>query len=164
MIARILCTVGVTLLLAVSSVYGSIKPDHTSPPQQTGAATNATSGSAGPRVCDPGTFLNCHGEKGVKPPKLTHSGDSKCPSEAIALRPFDATTIVELIVDEAGKLHDISVVHSSTEHLPPSQKEVGLKVDDNVINAIKDFRFKPATRGNEPVPVQITITFHTHCL
>jgi len=161
---RILCTAGVTLLLFVLSAFGSLQPNQTSPPQQSGAATNAASGPPGPIVCDPGTFLNCHREKGVTPPKLTHSEDSRCPSEASSLRPFDATTVVELIVDETGKLHNISVVHSSSEHLPPNQQGIGSKVDESVIGAIKAFRFKPAARGHEHVPVQITIIFHTHCL
>jgi TonB family protein len=161
---RILCTAAIALLLFVNSAFGSLYSNQTSPPQQSGAATNAASGPPGLIVCDPGTFLNCHREKGVKPPKLTHSKDSECPLEARSSRPFNSTTGVELIVDETGKLHNISVVHSSSENFPPNQQWVGAKVDESVVDAIKAFRFKPATRGNEPVPVQITVTFHTHCL
>jgi TonB family protein len=161
---RVLCTAGIALLLFVNSAFGSLHSNQTSPPQQSGAATNAASGPPGLIVCDPGTFLNCHREKGVKPPKLTHSKDSECPWEARSSRPFNATTVVELIVDETGKLHNISVVHSSSENFPPNQQWVGAKVDEGVVDAIKAFRFKPATRGNESVPVQITVTFHTHCL
>jgi TonB family protein len=156
---------GVALLFLLSCALGSSQSTDQKPsPSQPGAATTAASGPTGPTVCDPVTFLNCHREKGVKPPKLTHSEDSECPWEARSLRPFNATTVVELIVDETGKLHNISVVHSSSENFPPNQQEIGSRVDKSVINAVKAFRFKSATRGNEPVPVQITITFHTHCL
>jgi periplasmic protein TonB len=113
-------------------------------------------------VCEPQTFLNCHKQAGLKPPKLVHSETAECTPEACSLR-LENSTVLALIIDENGKPRNISVVHSFADHLPPGYREVGLKMDNNAMKAVQSYRFKPGTLDNHAVPVQTMIVMNFHC-
>jgi TonB family protein len=114
-----------------------------------------------PRVCDSGTFLNCHEVDGAIPPKLLHSEDAQYPGDARRLH-IEGTSVVELIVDENGRPQNVRTVSSITEKLPATQRQAGLELDENAVKATKKFRFKPATLNGSPVPSEITIRQNYH--
>ena len=66
---------------------------------------------------------------------------------------FEAISIVGVIVDTKGMPQNICV-----------HKEVGYGLDRKAVEAVAKFRFKPATRDGNPVPVHMTIqiTFKDH--
>jgi TonB family protein len=61
--------------------------------------------------------------------------------------PNDATVVLSLNVDEKGKAQDVKVV-----------KSVNKILDERVIEAVRESRFKPAKLDNEPVPVDLTLS------
>jgi periplasmic protein TonB len=114
-----------------------------------------------PKVCDAGTFLNCHEVDGAIPPKLLHSEDAQYPGEARRFH-IEGTSVVELIVDENGRPQNVRTVSSISERLPATQREAGLKLDENAVKAVKKFRFKPALLNGLAVPSEITIRQNYH--
>jgi len=61
--------------------------------------------------------------------------------------PSDAQVSLALIVDEKGQPQDIHVVKSYNPFW-----------DARVIDAVRQFRFKPGTVSNQPVPVDVNLT------
>ncbi|MGD0939085.1 MAG: TonB family protein [Terracidiphilus sp.] len=60
--------------------------------------------------------------------------------------PNDATFVVSLNVDENGKARDVQVV-----------KSVNNVLDEQVMDAVRQFRFSPAMLDDQPVPVNLTL-------
>lgn len=57
------------------------------------------------------------------------------------------SVLVEAVIDEQGRVTDVRVLHG----LP-------LGLDRNAVEAIQQWRFKPALRGDKPVKVYFTLT------
>jgi len=86
---------------------------------------------------------------GVIGPKLIHTVEIKADDDwqwrsASKYR----TAVVEMIVDETGKPTNLKIVQSAGE-----------KLDKNVIEAVSQYRFRPATVSHQPaaIPVDLTI-------
>ncbi len=79
------------------------------------------------------------------PPKLTHAADPQYPEKARQAR-YEGTVILWLIVGTDGQGHDIRVARS-----------IGMGLDLAAVNAVKEWRFEPATYEGKPVPVQINV-------
>jgi TonB family protein len=90
----------------------------------------------------------------VKPPVPidTPQPDQQAPNPKHKTR-YTGTALLQLVVAEDGSVRDVRVVR-------------GLKsdLDSKAIEAVKAWKFKPATRKGEPVAVQIMveITFHLY--
>jgi TonB family protein len=82
----------------------------------------------------------------VSAPQLIHAVDPEFPPNSHQPDGFEGVCIVKLIVNKQGKPQDISVVRS----LSPA-------FDASAIQAVKQYRFKPAMRNNKPVAVSINI-------
>lgn len=61
------------------------------------------------------------------------------------VKTFEAQSTVRFIVDANGIPHSICVL-----------KEAGHGLDRNAVEAVAQWRFKPATRDDQPVPVRLT--------
>jgi TonB family protein len=82
---------------------------------------------------------------GVTPPKLLFNVDPEYSQEARAAK-FQGTVILWLIVDPDGKARNIRV-----------ERSIGMGLDEKAIEAVRQWRFKPAMKGNEPVAVQVNV-------
>jgi len=60
---------------------------------------------------------------------------------------LQGSVMVEAVIDEQGRVTDVRVLHG----LP-------LGLDRNAVEAIQQWRFKPALRGDKPVKVYFTLT------
>ncbi|MGC1604430.1 MAG: energy transducer TonB, partial [Candidatus Acidiferrum sp.] len=58
--------------------------------------------------------------------------------------------VVDAVVGTSGEVHVISVISG-----PPSLREPA-------VEALKQYRYEPATRSGQPVPARVTITIHFH--
>ncbi|MGB6596007.1 MAG: energy transducer TonB, partial [Candidatus Acidiferrum sp.] len=68
-----------------------------------------------------------------------------------ALRDFErGNVVVDAVVGTSGEVHVISVISG-----PPSLREPA-------VEALKQYRYEPATRSGQPVPARVTITIHFH--
>src|SRR5450631_260803 len=83
--------------------------------------------------------------KGMKPPKATRAPDPKFPD-----LPPDAEqrgTVVMLIgIDAKGRVEAVRVLRSD-EHA----------FEASAVNTVKKWKFRPAQKNGQPVPVQVTV-------
>jgi TonB family protein len=86
-----------------------------------------------------------HIGKDVTPPMVLYIVDAELTDEARRAK-FQGTCLVSLIIDPYGMPRQLRVVHL-----------LGMGLDQNAIEAVRKFRFKPAMKNREPVAVKIAI-------
>ena len=90
-----------------------------------------------------------YGEHKVKPPVVIKSVEPKCPKDAPGgVHKFQAT----FIVDEAGLPRQLNIIKSDDADL-----------NQVVLDAIGQYRFKPATKDGQPVRVDIVQNVEMLC-
>jgi TonB family protein len=67
-------------------------------------------------------------------------------SEAARKKRFQGTVLLNVVINEEGNISRIRV-----------QKSLGLGLDENAVESMKSWRFKPATRNGQPVAVEMNI-------
>ncbi len=82
---------------------------------------------------------------GVSPPVVVHSVDPSFGEEA-RYHKFSCTVVVGLIVDYKGMPQKVHVT-----------KGVGNSLDDRAVEAVRQYRFKPAKKDGVPVPVKVLV-------
>lgn len=89
---------------------------------------------------------------GVSAPVVIHSIDPEFTEQA-RLTNFQGTVVLQLIVDTDGNPQNVHV----TRHL-------GLGLDEKAIEAVRQYKFRPAMYQGHPVAVQIVVDvdFHLH--
>jgi TonB family protein len=92
------------------------------------------------------------GVNGVSEPTLIYSIDPEFSDEARKAR-YQGAVLVGLTVGADGLPKNPKVLRA-----------LGMGLDEKAIEAVKQYRFKPATKDGKPVPVQIAIevTFHIY--
>lgn len=81
----------------------------------------------------------------IKPPKPLHSTYPKY-NDAARQPPYHGTSVLLLVINELGEPTTIRIV-----------RPLGAGLDDEAVEAVKRWRFSPATYRNIPVAVQISI-------
>lgn len=89
---------------------------------------------------------------GVAAPHLVHSVEPEF-TQAAREANFQGNVLIQLIVDSQGNPQDIRVT-----------RRLGMGLDEKAIEAVRQYRFKPAMYQGHPVSVQIVIevAFHLH--
>jgi TonB family protein len=89
---------------------------------------------------------------GVSAPQVLHSAEPEFTEDARRAN-FQGNVSIKLIVDSQGMPQDIGLL----SHL-------GMGLDEKAIEAVRQYRFKPAMFQGHPVSVQIVIdvAFHLH--
>ena len=90
------------------------------------------------------------GVDGVTPPHATYMPDPEFSEEARRAR-YDGTCVLWLVVDAKGMPRDI-MVHRS----------LGMGLDEKAIEAVRQWRFKPAMKDRVPVAVRISVEVSFH--
>lgn len=84
---------------------------------------------------------------GISPPRLMFS---QCPDYPRWARTgkhkIQGSCVLDITVDERGEVHDIHVTRSLDKRL-----------DKKAIDAVKEWKFKPATREGNPVAVRTSV-------
>ncbi len=110
-------------------------PGETAPPQTNGAAPNSES--------SPGLY-RVGGR--ISPPVVLHLVNAEFSDEARRAK-YQGACLLSLIVDAQGNPQNIHVVRA-----------LGMGLDEKAIEAIRQYKFKPAMKdGTTPVPVQIIV-------
>ena len=81
----------------------------------------------------------------VSAPQVLHSAEPEFSQEA-RRKKVSGSVVLHLIVDEQGLPQNITVVHG-----------LGSGLDEKAIEAVKQYRFRPAMRQGQPVKVEINI-------
>jgi TonB family protein len=82
---------------------------------------------------------------GVSPPQVTYQVDPEYTDEARQAK-FSGSCIVDLIVDTQGMPRNVRVV-----------RPLGRGLDEKAIEAVKQYRFKPAMYQGHPIPFELKI-------
>ncbi|HEX6505088.1 MAG TPA: energy transducer TonB [Terriglobales bacterium] len=86
-----------------------------------------------------------HVRSRIKAPRAIYSPDPEY-SKAARKAHYQGTVVLWMVVAADGRPHDIKVARS-----------VGMGLDEKAIEAVKKWRFKPATIDGKPVAVQINV-------
>jgi protein TonB len=89
---------------------------------------------------------------GVSAPVVLYKVEPEYSEEARKAK-YAGTVVLELIVDVAGKAQNIKVTRS-----------LGLGLDENAIQAVNQWKFRPGYRNGRPVPVIATIEVYFRLL
>ena len=81
----------------------------------------------------------------VRPPTLTYQVDAEFSEEARKAK-FAGNVVVSLIVDEHGNPTHVHAV-----------SDVGMGLGDKAVEAVRQYKFKPATENGKPVPVEMNV-------
>lgn len=87
---------------------------------------------------------------GVTPPKIIYQPEAEFSDQA-RMAKYQGQCVVEVIVDPKGMPQNPRVI----QHL-------GMGLDQKAIEAVKQYRFKPAMLGNKPVAVDIDVIVDFH--
>jgi TonB family protein len=90
------------------------------------------------------------GANGVGYPTLIYSIDPEFSDEARKAR-YQGVVVVDVIVAVDGTVHNPRVVRA-----------LGMGLDEKAIEAVKQYRFKPATKDGKPVPVEVPVEISFH--
>jgi periplasmic protein TonB len=82
---------------------------------------------------------------GVAAPQLIFAPDPEFSDEARRAK-FQGVCVVSLVVDAQGNPQRVQVV-----------RHLGMGLDQKAVDAVKQYRFKPATFQGKPVPVEVNI-------
>ena len=98
------------------------------------------------------TGIGSHAERwrGVTAPVVIHQVEPEYPDEARKAK-FQGSVLVAVEVDEQGRVRGVRII-----------KPAGLGLDEKAMEAVKKWRFRPATRNGQPVavPASIEVSFH----
>jgi TonB family protein len=87
---------------------------------------------------------------GVLAPHLTYGPDPEYSEEARKAR-YMGTVILALVVDTSGNPTELQI-----------QRPIGLGLDEMAIKAVSAWRFRPAEKDGNPVPVAINVEVNFH--
>ena len=89
---------------------------------------------------------------GITPPRVTRQVNPVYKPDAEGFR-ITGSVIVGLVVSSKGEPKDVHVVRS-----------LGKGVDDSAVEAVEQWQFEPARKGNQPVAVKITVEIRFHSM
>lgn len=87
---------------------------------------------------------------GVSPPVPTYMAEAEFSDQA-RMAKYQGVVVVEIIVDTEGMPRDLKVV-----------RPLGMGLDQKALEAVKQYRFKPARLQGRPVPVMIDVSVDFH--
>jgi TonB family protein len=84
-----------------------------------------------------------------RPPVVIFKKEAEYPEEARKAK-YQGTVLLDVQIDDSGRPMNIRVSRS-----------VGLGLDEKALEAVKQWRFRPATKDGKPVsaPVQVEVSF-----
>jgi periplasmic protein TonB len=91
-----------------------------------------------------------HPGSGVSPPVVIYSVDPEFSDEARRAR-FQGICLVALIVDEHGNPTHVRV-----------ERSIGMGLDEKAVEAVKQYKFKPAYYHGRPVAVEMIVVVNFH--
>ena len=117
---------------------------------ETTITVNFSLGNSAQPSSDPHSSADNNGEPllvggSVRPPVLLHSVDPEY-SESARKAKLSGDVIVGLTVDAAGEPQNVHVTRG-----------LGNELDEKAIEAVQQYRFKPATKDGEPVAVALNV-------
>lgn len=85
---------------------------------------------------------------GIRPPEVMHKFEAAYSAEARAAK-YQGAAVVQATVSATGQVMKVRVMRS-----------LGLGLDEQAIDALKQWRFKPASQDGRPVPMDVEVIFN----
>jgi TonB family protein len=89
---------------------------------------------------------------GITPPRVTHQVTPVVKPDAKGFR-ISGTVLIGLVVSSQGAPKDVHVVTSLDKD-----------VDQSAVEAVQQWSFEPAKKGDQPVAVRITVEIRFHSM
>jgi TonB family protein len=89
---------------------------------------------------------------GITPPRVTRQVNPTYKPDAEGFR-ITGSVIIGLVVSSKGEPKNVHVVRS-----------LGKGVDESAVEAVEQWQFEPARKGNQPVAVKITVEIRFHSM
>jgi protein TonB len=90
---------------------------------------------------------------GITPPRVTHQVTPQNKPEDDKGFRISGTVLVGLVVSSRGEPKDVHVV-----------KSLDKDIDQSAIEAVKQWHFDPAKKGDQPVAVRVTVEIRFHSM
>jgi protein TonB len=90
------------------------------------------------------------------PPKILYQPPPKF-SEIARQQKITGIVTVSIIVDTEGNPKNVHVVKSIADTVGENQREAALTLDQAAVDAVKQYKFAPATKDGVPVAVYLNI-------
>lgn len=90
------------------------------------------------------------GDPGLTPPKILYRREPEF-SEAARRHHIQGVIGLNVVVDSAGRVGKVSIARA-----------VGMGLEENAIEEVRNWRFQPATKDGVPVPVRVYIEVDYH--
>jgi TonB family protein len=87
---------------------------------------------------------------GISAPHVSYAPDPEYSEEARKAK-YMGTIVLYLVVDSSGTPGDVQIM-----------RPLGLGLDEKAVNAVSSWRFRPAEKDGEPVPVAINVEVNFH--
>jgi len=133
-----------TLVLAPALLHAQASPQQNAGTLEARAVTPAALPAAAPA---PTTSKTLRVSTGVQQPVIVHNAPVVL--EGVKLdweHPQDNKVVLALSIDDKGTVQDLTVLKSYNKSL-----------DERVLTAVRQYRFKPATLDNQPIPVRLEL-------
>jgi len=85
---------------------------------------------------------------GITPPKVVHQVSPEHPAEGFRIA---GTVLIGVVVSSRGEPRNVHVI-----------KSLDKAVDQNAVDAVKQWRFEPAKKDGEPVAVRVSVEIRFH--
>ena len=86
----------------------------------------------------------------VNPPRPVSTPDPEFSEDARRAK-YQGTVLLSLIVDASGQVLDVRIT-----------RPVGMGLDEKAVDAVRKWKFEPAKKNGEPVPVQLAVEADFH--
>ena len=105
-----------------------------------------------PEITKGPVYLDKSVRGGVSAPRAIYEPDPDYSEQARKAK-YQGTIVLSLIVDSSGAPTDVQII-----------RPLGLGLDEKAVNAVNTWKFRPAEKDGEPVPVSINVevTFHLY--
>jgi TonB family protein len=94
---------------------------------------------------------------GVTSPVIIQQVEPKYPEEARAKKLPISGIVISLTVDVDGNPVNIQVKNSKVDKVDKDARSAQQQLEDDLVDAVRQYKFKPATFEGKPVPVDLNV-------
>ncbi len=109
------------------------------------------SATAPPEVYKPGGDVSA--------PKLIHHVSPQYTKEA-RKKKIKGVTVLSIVVDAEGNPRQVTITRAMADSVKPELRSAAVGLDENAVETVKQFRFRPSMLNGKPVAVSIHVEIH----